>query len=463
VSDQVRFSSYNATELQPARIRYARYYNATRSETYDYPHAGVLTTPAFLARYPNTTTNRNRHRARVVQSFFLATDILKVGERPLDPTASEALVQAPTLNYGPCVTCHRINDPIAGAFRGFEAGGSWRWDPNDRWYTDMFPPGIAGEDMPASNYRSGLRWLAPRIVSDPRFVTSVVRFVFKGITGREPLSHPTDTADPLYAARAAAWNEQDRIFRAIGRRFVATNMNFKTVVVEMLRSPIFRATASVSGLSQSHTGVGSAMLLTPEQLERRVRAIAGFPWARDAAHEGGWLRNEFYLPYGGINSDTIVQRLTDPSGIVVGIAERMANEIGCRVPAADFVYPAAQRRFFKHVRLDTVPESGGQPVPGSVALIRQNIADLHRIVLGERLNPEHPEVTRTYNLFVETWREAVASGSPALPPPCHARVDPWTGAQLTAAQAIQADPHGTLRGWTSVMTYLFSDFRFLYQ
>lgn len=475
VTDQVRFNgTYDANELQPARLRYTRVYSATRRESADFPHAGILTMPVFLARYPNTETNRNRHRARIVQSYFLATDILKVGERPIDPTASEALVQTPTLNYGPCVTCHRINDPIAGAFRSLSTfGASWRYDPNDAWYTDMAPPGFAGEDMPGSSYRAGLRWLGPRIVGDPRFAVSVVRFLYKTLTGRDALVYPTDTADPLYAARASSWNEQDRIFRAIANRFTASGMNFKTAVLEMVRSPIYRAVGAVTQgdatRMASHGGIGTARLLTPELLDRKLRAIMGFGWAQDAARDVasngnyGWLTNGLYLPYGGIDSDTIVRRVTDPSGVIVGIAQRMANEMACRATAFDFTKPLAERRFFRRVYIETVPESAGQSVPGSIAQIRQNIVELHEAILGERLAPDSPEIERTYQLFLETWREAVMTGS-AIPEACRATRSPVTNEAITPTGAqVTSDPRGTVRAWMAVLTYLLSDYRFLYQ
>jgi mono/diheme cytochrome c family protein len=473
VSDEVNFGgSYEASDLRPARIRYTWHVGPrngmpARTGTEDFPHAGVLTMPVFLARYPTTETNRNRHRARMVQSFFLATDILKVGERPLDPTASEALVQTPTLNYGPCVTCHRINDPIAGAFRAFppQNNNAWRYDPLNPWYADIFPPGVSGENMPASSYSAGLKWLAPRITSDPRFASSVVFFVYKALTGREPLAHPTDMADPLYNARSAAWNEQDRIFRAISRRFTADGMNFKTIVAEMVRSPLYRAVGVVGENAranmESHAGLGTAQLISPEVLDRRIRAIAGFGWVGDVTRNTSWLLGDFYYPYGGINSDTIVKRATDPSGIIVGVAQRMANEVSCRATSWDFTHPQAERRFFRRVRLDTSPESGGQPVPNNIALIRQNIADLHSIILDEQLSPDSPEVTRTYNLFLETWREASTSG--AISVVCRGTADPATGTVLAMNQQINTDTSGTIRAWMAVMTYLFSDYRFLYQ
>jgi hypothetical protein len=233
----------------------------------------------------------------------------------------------------------------------------------------------------------------------------------------------------------------------------------------MLESPIYRATGAVGADAvaerAAHAGIGTARLLTPEILDRRIQAIAGFPWTRTLGRTDRWLLNEFYFPYGGINSDTIVRRATDPSGIITGVAHRMATEVACRATAWDFSAPQAERRFFRHVRLDTVPESGGQPVPGSVAQIRQNIAWLHEAILGERLPVDHPEVSRTYELFAETWREVRTTS--ALPDPCRAQVSPVDGMRLPEARAITADPNGTVRAWMAVLTYLFSDYRFLYQ
>ena len=63
----MRFDSYTSNDVLPARITYTwrEYRNnnnmreLVREERSEYPHAGVLTTPAFLARYPTTETNRN--------------------------------------------------------------------------------------------------------------------------------------------------------------------------------------------------------------------------------------------------------------------------------------------------------------------------------------------------------------------------------------------------------------------
>ena len=51
------------------------------------PHAGVLSTQAWLARYPSTDTNRNRARARWTYFHFLGVDIEKSAPRTTDPDA----------------------------------------------------------------------------------------------------------------------------------------------------------------------------------------------------------------------------------------------------------------------------------------------------------------------------------------------------------------------------------------
>ena len=47
------------------------------SDYKDWPHAGVLSSHAWLYRYPSTDTNRNRARARWTYYHFLGVDIEK--------------------------------------------------------------------------------------------------------------------------------------------------------------------------------------------------------------------------------------------------------------------------------------------------------------------------------------------------------------------------------------------------
>ena len=107
----------------------------------DYPHAGILNTMAFLKRYPTTATNRNRARSRWTYYHFLGLDIEKSASRTTDPVAL-ADTNNPTLRNPACTVCHRILDPVAGAFQNYGDEGEYKdqWgglDSLDRFYKEM--------------------------------------------------------------------------------------------------------------------------------------------------------------------------------------------------------------------------------------------------------------------------------------------------------------------------------------
>ena len=91
----------------------------------DYPHAGILSTKSFLLRYPTTATNRNRARSRWTYYHFLGLDIEKSASRTTDPVAL-ADTNNPTLHNPACTVCHRVLDPIAGAFQNYGEEGFYK-------------------------------------------------------------------------------------------------------------------------------------------------------------------------------------------------------------------------------------------------------------------------------------------------------------------------------------------------
>ena len=91
----------------------------------DYPHAGILNTKVFLQRYPTTATNRNRARSRWTYYHFLRLDIEKSASRTTDPVAL-ADTNNPTLRNPACTVCHRVLDPVAGAFQNYGDEGLYK-------------------------------------------------------------------------------------------------------------------------------------------------------------------------------------------------------------------------------------------------------------------------------------------------------------------------------------------------
>ena len=94
--------------------------------TTEYPHAGILNTTSFLYRYPTTATNRNRARSRWTYYHFLGLDIEKSASRTTDPVAL-ADTNNPTLLNPTCTVCHRIMDPVAGAFQNYADRGHYKY------------------------------------------------------------------------------------------------------------------------------------------------------------------------------------------------------------------------------------------------------------------------------------------------------------------------------------------------
>lgn len=431
----------------------------------DVPHAGILSMPAFLNRWQTSPTNRNRGRARRVAQFFLATDVLKIAERPIDATKITA-VQDPTRNSEACTVCHKVIDPIAGGFRGFDDDDYEEFDSKRAWHDDMFPPGFGQEDMDPSYYSHALQWLGPRVANDARFKISAVRAVYKGLTGRDPLPFPTNSLDPDFQIKIKAWEAQDAFFRTAADTFAKANYDLKTVFKAVIKSPYYRAVNAPeeveSGLLQD---VGLGRLLTPEMLNRKIAAITGVRWRKDYNwdEQHDWLEEEYPILYGGIDSDSTITRLTQANGLIASIATRMANEMSCSITAWDFTKAKSERQFFPHVDLTEAPELAGHTVDGSVASIKKNIQYLHQLFLDEDLELSDPEIERTYQLFLDTWHELSQSGDTDLRYDCSGRWNPTDGTDLPDDVQITEDENFTLRSWMAVMTYLMSDYKFLYE
>jgi cytochrome c553 len=426
------------------------------------PHAGILTTPAFLNRVTTTPTNRSRARARFVMKNFLATDILKISERPID-VAAVTKVDNPTMNAETCVVCHQILDPIAGGFRGWDEHDYERFAPDRPWHTDMVHPGFGARMLPSEQYGTAIQWLARQVAEDSRFDRAVAQFVLTSMTGREPLSFPGAT-DPDFDGKLLSWERQDAFLRNAIARFVAGQRNIKLLFKAVIESPWYRTVRTAASTAETEA-LGTARLLTPEALNRKIVAVTGVHWRKYwdwQKPNQDWLADPaMQLMFGGIDSDTIVERLSSVSGIMANAVQRMATETACLAVPYDFSLPPEKRALMAGVRIDEVPESGGHAVDASAQHIRAGIQALHERLLGERLTATDPEVEATWQLFLETWRDGMASGQRRqwLRYPCG--LNPYDGTKLP--DSIQSDPDYTVRAWTAVVAYLLSDPRFLYE
>ncbi len=425
----------------------------------EFPHAGVLTTPAYLGRYPTTDTNRNRQRAHKTLEFFLATDVMSLGARPI---ATEAVAEHnPTLNNPQCTSCHEIMDPVAGAFLNWNDVGRFR--PQESWFQDMLAPGLGDEVMPAEDYGHGLQWLGQRISDDIRFSRAMVDMVFYGLTGQKALSEPTDPGSPTYAADLKAFHVQDRVFSDIADAFIAQDYDYASLVALLVESGYFRARNVEGGLDELRQAelapLGSIRLSSPEQFHRKIAAVTGYSWL-DAGGTSLLTRGRaLHLMYGGMNSDTVLEPYEEVNGVMSNVITRMANEMACRATAADFALEANDRRLFPHVELTAIPGIDD-------AAIEANILYLHERILGERITADDPRFADTLFLFENVHADGLsgmAAGEyPAtLIAPCQRSTHPETGSPLEVP--IVDDSDYTARAWMAVVSAMLGDFEFIYE
>ncbi|MBX3400289.1 MAG: hypothetical protein KF873_16270 [Gemmataceae bacterium] len=426
--------------------------NHQESPTGFYPHAGLLAQFQYLARYPTTETNRNRLRARMYYQHFLGIDVLELAARVSDAAAAQAKFKVPTMEAAECVVCHRTLDPVAGLFQDY-----WRFDSNfalygkrkGGWFTDMFPAGFEGEDLPKEDRWRALQWLGERTAKDPRFAVAMVEHAWYLLSGRKALLPPKDLDDPLFAAKYRAYREQRKTIELIAAKFSQSNFNFKLVLKEWIASDFYR----VDGLATERKDpkrraelddLGIVRLLAPEQLERKVGAVFGAKWNR--------LDGEMAKLYGGIDSQEVTERAADPSGAMGAIQRILSNDVACRNVAKDFTRPAKERRLFPGVEPSHLPETDEKT-------IRAAIVHLHERILGRHDAPNSAEVDRTFKLFAGIVADAKEQKGLDKRESYFCRPERDT----PGANEKAADPHYTIRAWRAVVTYLMRRPEFLYE
>ena len=423
------------------------------------PHIGILSTHAWLHRFPTTATNRNRHRSRIFYEHFLATDILALDARPIDQASSN--IHNPTMNDPQCSVCHANVDPVAGLFKNWDLRARYL-PPELGWHGDMRQPGLGEEKtLPGDRSHDSLRWLAEQTVTDIRFELSMSRWMLEALTGR-PALKPSESD----ARHQAAYELEDRLLKAAGLKFREGQQNIKSLLSAIILSPLYRAEAVLPSDEAPHA-LGSARLLTPRQLDRRIRAVTGYNW-RWYYSGSSALTTTYRMLYGGIDSNGVTKRINQPNGLMAAIARRMANGQPCNAVARDFVLRAEDRRLFPLVESTFEPETiDGFVIEEATERIRANIRYLHEHVLGERLSMNDPEIDHTYQLFYDVWKEgrqAVENGDEpeTLYGVCRGTTNFETREPIPEDRRVTHDRNYTLRAWSAVLTYLLSDYRFLY-
>jgi hypothetical protein len=466
----------DATEWKPIQLAPTAQNGLRISGGAGYPHAGILSMPVVLVRYPSSTSNQQRTRgARLILERFLGVPVMKLSEFSTAKLPPDADLELATQEYAACTVCHAAIDPIAGHFRNFGSTGQYRAATKTKLADHLPEPEFLGQKMPMGG--DPLRWLGSQVAQHERFGLGVLAPVFADLIGTEVLTAPSDLSADDYRARYLAFRMQQIEIQRLRKEFSGPGgLRLQPLVKAIVKGPFFRAVGANAsddivreGLALA--GVGMGALLTPEQLARKVEQVSGISYRSGMAGNGRDMLlsfRDYRLMFGGTDWDTTAQRYREPNAMSVRIAMRMGNELACAAVPQDFsIIDASKRKLFRNVDLTTTPESGGEPA------IRTEIKRLHRLVLGEEPADGDPELEATYQLWQQSHdalRPAAGSSKPSTAQ--RARITCKATASFDATptpyptdthRVVDQDPNNTLKPWIAVLSYLLSDGRFFLQ
>jgi hypothetical protein len=455
----------DASETVEASLQKTANNNLGAQAGAQYPHAGILTTHAMIARWPTTTSNKNRGRAQsIIMRRLLNIDVMKFAEfstAELDPTAS---LDAATQTEIACTVCHSAVDPLAGLWRNFVGNGQYRVDFPDSAIENMPTSGFLETSLPDGE--DPILFAAAHVVQHERFPLAMLIPLLQGLTGFDELDNSLDPLDVDVEEKALALEIQRTVLADLRARFVEHGLRVKPLVKDIVKHEIFRARgvdgSSLTPLESAaleRAGIGRGVMITPEQLDRKLQSIFGFAYRANRSPTGTNLLSsvlQYRILFGGINYEAISKRFRDPSPVLTRIIERMANEMSCVAVAQDFsLTDPAQRRLFKNVEIDD-----DDPV-----LVRAELARLHRLLLEEDATDE--ELDASLAVFTDALAAGralvAAGGDDEVPNDCDATqsFEATPVPYPTAGHVVvQDDPDYIIRAWMVTLSYLLSDPRF---
>ena len=229
----------------------------------------------------------------------------------------------------------------------------------DTWYRDMRSPGFNGKT--ANGNQDSIQWLGQRIAQDPRFSKATVKFWWPSVFGTEVLVAPADRSLPNYEANLLAFNAQEALVEELAAAFAADGFKLKSLLADMVLSRWFRTAGVEGSLTEIQEValefVGRGRQLTPEELDRKNRAVFGRTWGQSWGGHAYDYRTQTNFTggrgygafYGGIDGASITKRNREQTPLMSNVVERMAVDLACQVVLDDFSKPRETRTLFTEV------------------------------------------------------------------------------------------------------------------
>lgn len=328
----------------------------------------------------------------------------------------------------------------------------------DTWFRDMRLPGFEGKEAPSNE--NSLQWLAQEIVNDPRFALATVLFWWEAVMGVPPLEAPELLQDGNYTIKLEAYEAQQSDMKALATSF-RDSYSLKELLAEMMLSPWFRAEFTPD-MSESRkiqlATAGVERLLTPEQIEQKLYALAGYQINPREVFESGdyfitTLSEEYRQFLGGIDSVAVRERATVSSSVITQTLEAMALSAACGIVAADYHRESVDRVLFGGIDM-----SFDIPGPGDDH-ITDTIQNLHSILLGEELTDGSVEVEAARQLLTEVRNYHFAENFEVD----LGRDSSHSCWYPSGTPENIPDPEHMLKAWSAVIAYLLMDYRFAHE
>jgi hypothetical protein len=228
---------------RPAGERYLQPYDLPKVRTatelrLTLPRVGFFSTPAYLAIW--NTNDSNQHRVTGNQTLLVALQKSFTSANDVNPTTLFGLDDVHAVEGSTCYSCHKSLDPL----RNFWAN---QYDFRDR---NDFPTNTFGGGTPNPRPTTTGGGLAFGNVNSAGTTLVDLGNLIGQIT-------ESTSADPTPISRFALamtqylcyWadseycGERDSTFRGVARGFQTANFDFKTLVLDLLSSPLITAAA----------------------------------------------------------------------------------------------------------------------------------------------------------------------------------------------------------------------------
>jgi hypothetical protein len=207
----------------------------------DLPRVSFFTTPAFMATF--TTNDSNKHRVTANQTLLIALGQALTSENSIDPVSTVGLEPEHSPEANPaCFGCHKILDPLKQFWESY-------YDFNDR---NDFPTFRFGSSNVQSNRTNGGTFAFGGVNEAGTTLDDLGGLLAKVTdTAADPTAPALEpelatlnrfalaTAQKLcYYADSAGCTESDPEFRRVVKAFQDSSYDYKTLLREMLASPL---------------------------------------------------------------------------------------------------------------------------------------------------------------------------------------------------------------------------------